>query len=112
METKSESIDLLLTSAEEFSKTNLELLKLKSIDTTADVGSTLFSRLLLILAICLFLLTLTIAISFWLGELFGKVFYGFFIVACIYGVIGIVLFIMHPKVKARVGNALIVQMTS
>ena len=112
METNAESIDLLLTRVEAFSKTNFELLKLKSIEKTADVGSTLFSRLLLILAICLFSLTFTIAISFWLGELLGKVFYGFFIVAFIYGIIGIVLFIIHPRIKAKVGNEIIIQMTS
>jgi len=112
METNSESIDLLVSRAEEFSKTNFELLKLKSIEKTADVGSTLFSRLLLILAICLFSLTFTIAISFWLGELLGKVFYGFFIVAGIYGIIGIILFLMHSRIKARVGNEIIIQMTS
>jgi hypothetical protein len=112
METNKQSMDILLTSVEEFSKSNLELLKLKSIDKTADVGSTLFSRLLLILAICLFSLTLTIAISFWLGELFGKVFYGFFMVAGIYGIIGLVLFIIHPRIKARVGNEIITHMTN
>lgn len=112
METNTESIHQLLTRAEEFSKTNLELLKLKSIDKTADVGSTLFSRLLLIQAICLFLLTLTIAISIWLGELLGKDFYGFFIMACIYGIIGVILLILHPKIKLKVGNEIIIQMTS
>lgn len=112
METKSESIDLLLIKAEEFSKTNLELLKLKSIDKTADIGSTLFSRLLLILSICLFSLTLTLAISFWLGELFGKIFYGFFAVTFLYGILGLVLFIIHPRIKAKAGNEIIIQMTS
>lgn len=111
METNAESIELLLTRAEEFSKTHFELLKLKSIDKTADIGSTLFSRLLLILAICLFSLTLTFAISFWLGELIGKIFYGFFIVACVYGVIGLVLYSIHSKIKGRVGNEIITQMT-
>ncbi|MBZ0244637.1 MAG: hypothetical protein K8H85_01700 [Cyclobacteriaceae bacterium] len=111
METNSESVDLLLTRVEEFSKTNLELLKLKSIDKTADIGSTLFSRLLLILAICLFSLTFTIAISFWLGELLGKVFYGFFIVAGTYGIIGLALFIAHPGIKTKVENEIIIQMT-
>lgn len=112
METNENSVDLLFAKAEEFSKTNLELLKLKSIDKTADIGSTMFSRLLLILAICLFSLTFTIAVSFWLGELLGKVFYGFFIVAFIYGIIGLVLFIVHPRIKTKVGNEIITQMTS
>lgn len=112
METNAESIDRLLLRAEEFSRTNLELLKLKSIGKTADVGSTLFSRFLLILAICLFSLTISIAISFWLGELLGKVFYGFFIVAFIYGIFGLVLFIIHPKIKAWAENEIIIKMTN
>lgn len=109
---EAESIDLLLTRVEEFSKTNLELLKLKSIEKTADVGSTLFSRLLLILAISFFSFTFTIAGSFWLGELFGKVYYGFFMVACIYGIIGFVIYIIHPRIKAWMANEIIIKMTS
>jgi hypothetical protein len=112
METSEDSIVLLLARAEEYSKTNLELLKLKSINKAADVGSTLFSRLLQILAICLFFLTVTIGISFWLGELMGKVFYGFFIVAFVYGIIGIILFLIHPRIKTRVSNEIIIKMTS
>jgi hypothetical protein len=112
METNAESIDLLLTRAEEFSKTNLELLKLKSIDKAADVGSTIISRLLLVLAISLFSLTFTIAISFWLGDVLGKVFYGFFLVALIYGVLGLVLFVIHPRIKIRVENEIIIKMTN
>ena len=64
METNSNRIELLLASAEQYNKANLELLKLKSIDKTADVASTIFSRALLTLALFIFTIMLTIAISF------------------------------------------------
>jgi ABC-type dipeptide/oligopeptide/nickel transport system permease component len=110
MEIKPGPLELLLTNTIEFNKTNLELLKLKSIDKTSDVASTILSRSLLTLAIAAFLFMLTIAISLWLGELMGKTYYGFLVIAGVYGVIGIILFLCHPYIKTHTSNSIIIQM--
>lgn len=110
MEAKENFIEPLLERAEQFSKTSFELLKLKSIDKTADVGSSLTSRFLLVIVLSLFALTLNIAIALWLGDLLGKNYYGFLVVAAFYGLIGIVLYFTHPLIKARVNNSIIKQM--
>lgn len=107
METQSDTIGELLTNAGQYSKATLELFKLKSVDKTADIASNILSRSLLIIALSLFILTVTIAISFWLGELTGKTYYGFFIVAIAYAVTALVLFLCHPFIKSRVGNSII-----
>lgn len=106
---KNNFIEPLLERAEEFSKTSFELLKLKSIDKTADVGSTLTSRFLLVIVLSLFALTINIAFALWLGDLLGKNYYGFLLVASFYGLIAIILYFTHPLIKARVNNSIIKQ---
>ena len=110
MEAKDNFIEPLLERAEAFGKTSFELLKLKSIDKTADVGSTLTSRFLLVIILSLFALTINIALALWLGDLLGKNYYGFLVVAAFYGLIGIILYFIHPLIKARVNNSIIKQM--
>ncbi|MBA3704362.1 MAG: hypothetical protein H0W84_00235 [Bacteroidetes bacterium] len=110
MESKASILEPLIERAEEFGKTSLELLKLKSIDKTAAVASTIISRLYLAIIVSLFMLTLNIAIALWLGDLLGKLYYGFFVVAAFYGLFAIVLFFIHPYIKARTNTSLITQL--
>jgi len=110
MEATASLIEPLLERAKQYSKTSFELLKLKSLYKTADVMSSLMSRLLLAIVLSLFALTLNIAIALWLGDLLGKNYYGFLVVASFYGFIGIILFFVHPLIKARVNNSIIAQM--
>lgn len=109
MEGKTSLIEPLLERVQEYSKTSFELLKLKSLDKTADVASTLISRSLLTVVLSLFALTLNIALSLWLGDVLGKNYYGFLVVASFYGLAGVVLFFIHPVIKARVSNSIITQ---
>lgn len=109
MEIRSNLIEPLLEEVEQYSKTSFELIKLKTLDKTADITSSLISRFSLAIALSLFTLTLNIAIALWLGDLLGKSYYGFFVVASFYGIAGIALAIIHPYIKARVSNSIIKQ---
>ena len=110
MDTNGSLLEPLLERAEQYSKTSFELLKLKSLDKTAAVASVLLSRLLLVITLSLCLLTLTIAFALWAGELFGKNYYGFLLIALLYGLAGIILFFIHPRIKARVNNSILAHM--
>ncbi len=110
METKVISIEPLLERVEEYGKNGFELIKLRSLDKTSDLVSTLASRSILILIVSFFAFTLNIAIALWLGDLLGKAYYGFLIVATCYAIVGIVLLIIHPFIKSRVNNAVIRQL--
>jgi hypothetical protein len=112
MEIKDNFIEPLLERTEEFSKTSFELLKLKFTAKTADIGSILISRFLSLIILSFFALTINIAVALWLGDLLGKNYYGFLVVASFYGVIAIVLFFIHPFIKDRVNNSIIKQMLS
>jgi ABC-type dipeptide/oligopeptide/nickel transport system permease component len=107
MENISNAAHPFLENVEAYGKTSLELLKLKSVSKTADVSSTLISKLILYMVIVLFAFTLTVALGLWLGELFGKNYYGFFAMASGYGLVGLVLYLLHPKIKSCVNNSIV-----
>jgi hypothetical protein len=110
MEDIKNSLDSLLDSAEEYGKTSIELLKLKALDKTSDVASTIISRAIAIFILFMFFLIITIGIAIWLGEIIGKYSYGFFIVAAFYGITGIILFFfMHKRIKTLINNSIIKQ---
>ncbi len=110
MENETKLIEPLIERAEAYSKTSLELIRLKTLDKTADVASTLASRSLFTLIVSFFAFTINIAIALWLGDLLGKAYYGFLIVASCYALVGVILLIIHPFIKARVNNAVIRQL--
>ncbi len=110
METKVKLLEPLLEKAEAYGETSMELLKLKALDKTADITATLISRFLLSLVVLILVFTLNIAIAFWLGDMLGKVYYGFLVVAACYALAGIILLLIHPFIKTRVQNTLIRQM--
>ena len=110
METKTILIEPLLEKAEAYSKTSFEILKLKTLHKTADVTSTLVSRSLFTIVISFFAFTINIAIALWLGEVLGKMYYGFLVVASCYALVAIILLIIHPYIKTRANNAIIRQL--
>lgn len=107
MEPKTNFIEPLMDKAEAYAKSSLELLKLKAVDKTGDVTATLISRLLLIVVVSFFVFTLNIALALWLGDLLGKAWYGFMIVALFYALLSVVLLMIHPTIKSKANNAII-----
>ena len=110
MQAKASLIEPLLERVEEYGRSSVELIKLKSIDKTADISSTLASRLILMIVIVFCVIALNIAAALWLGELLGKNYYGFLVVGGFYAVVSVVLLCIHPLIKTRVNNSIIAQM--
>jgi len=97
MKDKAIIVEMLVEKVEQYAKTSLELYKLKAIDKGTDVFSSLVSRVVIIIIIALFFLLVTLGLCFYLGEVLGKVYYGFFAVAGIYAVVGIIMIIFRKK---------------
>ncbi|OXG06179.1 hypothetical protein BC749_102163 [Flavobacterium araucananum] len=98
----------LYEKAENYTKTSLELIKLKTVSAAADVLSTLTSRIAVGAVVAFFTLFLNIGISLWLGKLLGEYYYGFFIVALFYLIVAIVMNSMqHKIIKTPIGNMII-----
>lgn len=110
MEDNKKLVESLLEKATEYGKTSFELVKLKVLDKTSDVVSTFIPHSVVIVLIGSFTLFLNLGLAFWLGEILGKIFYGFFVVAGFYVITGIVVhFFMHKWLKKVVGNYFIKQ---
>jgi hypothetical protein len=98
----------LLDSVEDYSKTNLELIKLKGLDKASDMAGGFISRLIAITIGLTFLLMASIGVAFWLGDVLGRIWYGFFVVAAFYGLLGLIIyFIMHNGLKRAFADMII-----
>lgn len=107
MEYNTELIEPLFEKFKDYGKTSMELVKLKSINKTSDILSTLLARLFLLLSMTFFLISFNIAVALWLGDLIGKTYDGFLIVAAFYGVVGVILYFIQPAMKARINDSII-----
>jgi hypothetical protein len=105
MEDNTKLLESLLERASEYGKTSFELVKLKTIDKTTDVVSSLVPHSVVFVLIASFMLFLNLGLALWLGDILGKPFYGFFVVAAFYMLAGIIIhFFMHNWIKKLVGN--------
>ena len=111
MEDNTSTIEMLFERAEDYTKTTIDLVKLTAVDKTADVLSSLISRLTVSIVFVMFAFLVNIGLSLWVGELVGKIYYGFFIVSTIYLVLAIVLYIVKEKLlKMPISNFIITKM--
>ena len=105
MEENTKILESLIESATEYGKTSIELVKLKALDKTTDIVSSLIPFSVVIILLITFLLFLNLGIALWLGEILGKPFYGFFAVAGFYILTGIIIhFFLNKWIKCIVGD--------
>jgi len=110
METRADLFESLVDKAEAYGRTTYELSKLKTLETITVVVTSLVSRLIVFSAISLFILVLSLGVAFYLGDLLGKLYYGFFIVAAFYLLAGIILkFFIHRWIKNPISKLIIVK---
>jgi len=111
MEEKSDLFESLLDTAAEYGETSFELYKLKVLDKATDIVSGSVPFTAFILLISTFFLFLNLGVALWLGELLGKMFYGFFAVSAFYLLFGLLIFLFLKKpIKRLVGNYFVRQM--
>ena len=104
-------ITTLVEKAGDYAKTSIDLLKLQAIGKSSDILSSFASRLVVAIAVSMFALTITIGLALWIGKLLGEYYFGFFIMAGTYAIIGSLIYSFKNKwIKEPVRNALIIQM--
>jgi hypothetical protein len=86
------TIESLFEKAEDYSKTSIELLKLNAIDKTADMLSSVITRLTLFAVTTLFIFVITIGVALLVGELLGKTYLGFFVMGGIHVTIALLIY--------------------
>jgi uncharacterized protein YqhQ len=108
MENIATNIDKLYQKAEQYSKTTLELVKLKTIDKTTDIISSLAVSLIMILIVAIFTVFINIGIAIWLGVVFNNMAMGFFVVSGFYLIVGLIVYLNRQYfIKTPVRNLVI-----
>jgi len=108
MEENIKLIESLLDRVTDYGKTSYEIVKLKTIDKTVDVVSSFIPPIIFFVFFLFFLLFANFGLAFWLGEIFGKVYFGFLIVAAFYALVVLVLrLFLHKWIKKIAFNQII-----
>jgi len=111
MESNVQLVEELVESVFDYGKSGYELVKLKSIDKTADVVSSLIPHSIVFVIIVLFTLFFNLGLAYYLGDIFGNMFYGFFVVAGFYGIAAVFMNVfMHKRIKTKIYNYLVKQL--
>lgn len=110
MENQFNLVEPLFEKAEQYGKTSFELIKLKVVSKSANISSSLFSVALFTMVFSILIISLNIALALWLGDIVGKNYYGFLLVAAFYLLVATILFFVNPSLKRRVNNLMIKQM--
>lgn len=113
MEPDPNKVETLLQNANDHLETRLRLFKWKVALRSADIISNNASRLALLGLMVMFLLVLSIALGLYLGDVLGKNYYGFFVLAGFYGLCFLVLYLFKNKwIETPVSNGIIQKMTN
>jgi uncharacterized membrane protein YedE/YeeE len=102
------TLESLFETTSSYVETRVELAKLKAVKKSSEVASTLISKMIIGSVIFLFLMVFNIGVGFWLGDMLGKNYYGFFVLALFYLVVGVIIYASRDKwLKTPVANSII-----
>jgi len=108
MEKYSNHIESLFGQAEDYLETKAELFKLKAIDKSSDVISSIAARMVIALFVASCFLMFNIGIALLIGRAIGEIYIGFFIVAGFYLIVIAILYSLRDKwLKAPISNLII-----
>ncbi len=90
-------IEALFERTKDYVETRSDLFKLKAIKKSAEVGSSIISKVIIGSVFSIFLLMLNFGIAFWLGVLLDSTYLGFFALAGFYLIVGLVIYSNRKK---------------
>lgn len=92
-----DNVELLIEKGSDFLSAKMGLYKLKAVDKSSDVVAEAASKSIVSLIFIVAFFIANIGLSLLLGEMVGKLYYGFFIVAGFYLIAGIIVMLMQKK---------------
>ena len=106
-----DTIGALIDKSKDFLDTKIELARLKTIDKSADVLSTVVVMVSMLFIGTLVIILFSIGLALFLGSLFGAYHDGFFAVGGFYAIVLLILYIQRDKwIKTPVARELINKM--
>ncbi len=111
IEDKPTGIEELFNKLKDYAETRLALYKLIAINKAAGFFSTFITALILIMILFTVILCISIGAALLIGQWLGGASYGFFIIAGLYLIIGLVLYSMRGNIlRNPVSSKLIKEM--
>ena len=108
MTTHTGSLKSLLEKTHDYVETRIDLVKLKTIDKSSDVISSVAVSVAILLGVLFFIGMMSIGLAIYLGHVLGKLHYGFFIVGGLYAIIILILYAArHRWIKTPVYNGIV-----
>lgn len=108
MEDNSKLIEPLFEKATDYGKITYELIKLKAIDKTSDMVSSVVPIAFIVILVALFLLFISLGLAFWLGDVLGKTWYGFICMGLFYSITALFIRLFLDKwIKKHLRNYII-----
>ena len=106
-----DSIKTLLDQSKDYLDTRIELTKLKTIDKSSDILSTLIALIFMASIGVLVLIFISTAIALLIGAKMGSYYIGFFIVGGFYALVLLVIYLQRDKwIKTPMTNGIITKM--
>ena len=103
-----DNIESLFEKTGDYLETRIDLYKLKAVDASSDIISSLASKLIVLLVFAIFVIAVNIGVALFLGDLLGRSYYGFFIIAGFYLLAGLLFNSMRRKwFKEPIADSLI-----
>lgn len=84
-------IETLFSQSKDYVRNRVELYKLKAIDKTSTVASAVIAGVALFIVFFIFFIVFNIGIALLIGDLLGKSWLGFLILAALYAIAGFVI---------------------
>ena len=105
------SFETLFEKVEDSSKTSIELIKLRMIEKSAEMFSSFVKQIAFYFMLALITIVISIGIALWLGDLLGKLYYGFFALSLVYAFL-VLMFrpYLYQWIKVPVSNFIITQL--
>ena len=111
MEDKTTPVEVLLERAQTYTKTSIELFKLKATAKLAEMISNLASGFAVLIILILFFVNLNIGIALLIGDSLGKAWLGFVIISGVYACIGLIVYLFRNRwIKNPVNESIILQL--
>lgn len=102
------SVDVLFEKAKKYTETSTELFALNTVDKTADVLSSLTSRVIIVIVFTMFTLFVNVGLSLYIGSLLNEYYLGFLVVSAFYLILAMVLYSFKDKfIKTPMANLII-----
>jgi len=111
MEKAFAKVEELADTIKEYVNTRIESVKLNAAEKSSRIIANVLAGMVVAVVFLFFIVFASVALSFGLGEWIGKTWAGFLIVACLYLLVGIVVWAARGRIiRLPVMNALIQQL--